>query len=106
MKIIILCAGKGRRFNIDKPKCLINVYGQPIIKRCVQSFKYYGFKDKDFIFASGYKEYLIKKILGGKYNYVKNKKYKFTNMVYTFFNAIQNVYDEDVIICYIHILYL
>ena len=48
---------------------------------------------------------MIKKILGGKYNYVKNKKYKFTNMVYTFFNAIQNVYDEDVIICYADIIF-
>ena len=49
MKIIILCAGKGRRFNINKPKCLINVYGKSLIKRCVQSFKYYGFSQKKLL---------------------------------------------------------
>jgi len=105
MKIIVLCAGKGSRFNINKPKCLINVFGKSLIKRCINSFKYYGFQNKDFIFASGYKEYLIKKHLRGNYNYIKNKKYKSTNMVYTFFNAAKDVYDEDIIVCYADILF-
>lgn len=105
MKIIILCAGKGRRFNIDKPKCLLNVSGKSLIKRCINAFKFYGFQDNDFIFASGYKEHLIKKNLQGKFNYVKNKKYKVTNMVYTLFNALQNVYDQDIIVCYADIIF-
>ena len=39
MKIIVLCAGKGSRFNINKPKCLINVFGKSLIKRCINLLK-------------------------------------------------------------------
>ena len=47
-------------------------------------------KSKDIIFASGFKENLIKKKVGNKFNFIKNKDYENTNMVYTFFNAIKN----------------
>ena len=33
MNIIILCAGSGRRIDIDKPKCLLKVNGKTILDR-------------------------------------------------------------------------
>lgn len=56
MKAIILCGGKGTRFNRGKPgplKPLIKVNGTSILKRIINIYKKNGIKD--FILLGGYK---------------------------------------------------
>ena len=60
MKVIILCAGKGRRFKIRTPKCLLKIGNETLVEKCLNNFKDNNIKSKDIIFASGFKENLIK----------------------------------------------
>ena len=39
MNIIILCAGSGRRIDIDKPKCLLKINGKTILDRTLYLLK-------------------------------------------------------------------
>ena len=105
MKVIILCAGKGRRFKIRTPKCLLKIGNETLVEKCLNNFKDNNIKSKDIIFASGFKENLIKKKVGNKFNFIKNKDYENTNMVYTFFNAIKKIKNTDIIVTYSDIMF-
>ena len=105
MKIIILCAGKGRRMFINYPKSLLKINTKnSILKNIYLNFIKQGIKKKDIIFATGYKPELIKKEIGSKVNFINNKKYASTNMVYTLINTIKKI-DDDIIITYSDIVY-
>tara|TARA_Y100000389_G_C17446716_1_gene512074 strand:- start:1325 stop:2044 length:720 start_codon:yes stop_codon:yes gene_type:complete len=105
MKIIILCAGKGRRMLINYPKSLLKINTKhSILKNIYLNFIKEGVKNKDIIFATGYKPELIKKEIGSKVNFIHNKKYASTNMVYTLMNAVKKI-DDDIIITYSDIVY-
>jgi len=105
MKVIILCAGKGRRLKINSPKCLLRIGKETIIEKCLKNLKENNISAKDIIFASGFKENLIKKIVGNKFVFIKNKDYENTNMVYTFFNAIKKIKNTDIIVTYSDIVF-
>ena len=105
MKIIILCAGKGRRMLINYPKSLLKINTKhSILKNIYENFIKQGIKNKDIIFATGYKPELIKKEIGNKVNFIHNKKYASTNMVYTLMNTVKKI-EDDVIITYSDIVY-
>jgi L-glutamine-phosphate cytidylyltransferase len=105
MKIVILCAGKGRRMLINYPKSLLKINTKhSILKNIYKNFTKHGIKNKDIIFATGYKPELIKKEIGNKINCIHNKKYASTNMVYTLMNTVKKI-DDDVIITYSDIVY-
>ena len=105
MKIIILCAGKGRRMLINYPKSLLKINTRhSILKNIYINFIKQGVKNKDIIFATGYKPELIKKEIGHKVNFIHNKKYASTNMVYTLMNTVKKI-DDDIIITYSDIVY-
>ena len=105
MKIIILCAGKGRRMFINYPKSLLKINTKnSILKNIYLNFIKQGIKKKDIIFATGYKPELIKKEIGSKVNFINNKKYASTNMVYTLMNTVKKI-DDDIIITYSDIVY-
>ncbi len=105
MKTIILCAGKGRRMLINYPKSLLKINTKhSILKNIYVNFIKQGVKNKDIIFATGYKPELIKKEIGGKINSIRNKKYASTNMVFTLMNAVKKI-DDDIIITYSDIVY-
>lgn len=105
MKIIILCAGKGLRMSINFPKSLIKKNSKKsLLKNIFQNFLKSGFKKKDIILATGYKQNLIKKEIGKGPKYVFNKKYGSTNMVYTLMHSIRNI-EEDIIISYADLVY-
>ena len=62
MRAVILCGGKGTRFNDGKPgplKPLIKVNGKPILRRVIDIYK--KNKIKDFILLGGYKFEELKK---------------------------------------------
>ena len=62
MKAIILCAGKGKRTGLLYPKCLQKFSdGTSIIEKKLEILKKNGFKKKNIIFATGFREDLIKK---------------------------------------------
>ena len=105
MKAIILCAGLGSRLNSKKPKCLLEVKGKPIINHIVDNFINNGFKKKDIVFATGFKNQLIKKKFGKNYSYIFNRHYKTTNMVYTLFNSLKEFKNQDIIFSYSDIIY-
>ena len=105
MKIIILCAGKGRRMFINYPKSLLKINTKnSILKNIYLNFIKQGIKKKDIIFATGYKPELIKKEIGSKVNFINNKKYASTNMVYTLMNTIKKI-DDDILVTYSDIVY-
>lgn len=37
MRIVIMCAGKSKRFGTHKPKCLAEVGGQPNLDRTIET---------------------------------------------------------------------
>tara|TARA_B110000858_G_C17596092_1_gene377883 strand:+ start:38 stop:757 length:720 start_codon:yes stop_codon:yes gene_type:complete len=105
MKTIILCAGKGRRMLINYPKSLLKINTKhSILKNIYINLIKQGIKNKDIIFATGYKSDLIKQEIGNKINSIHNRKYASTNMVYTLMNAIKKI-DDDIIITYSDIVY-
>ena len=105
MKTIILCAGKGRRMLINYPKSLLKINTKhSILKNIYKNFIKQGFKNNDIIFATGYKPELIKKEIGSKVNFIHNRKYASTNMVYTLMNTVKKI-DDDIIITYSDIVY-
>lgn len=100
MKAIILCAGKGTRMLIDYPKSLIKENNKKsLLTNIFLNFKKCGFKKKQIIFATGYRENLIKKEIGKGPIYIHNKKYSSTNMVYSFMNAVKSI-NDDLIVSY------
>lgn len=54
MKTIILCGGKGTRYNQNKPKALAQIGDKPIIHYILEIYTRQGFND--FILALGYKK--------------------------------------------------
>ena len=61
MKIIILCAGSGKRLNIDKPKCLLKINGKTILYRTLSLLKKNKIKENQIYLALGYKNNIIVK---------------------------------------------
>ena len=73
MKCIILAAGKGSRipeFSIRKPKCLIKIKGEEILKRQLNFFRKLNIKE--IIVVRVKKKYINFK----KVKYINNKNYK------------------------------
>ena len=104
MKVIILAAGQGTRLRPltdDRPKCMVEVNGKPIVKHQIDLFKELGVEDINIV--AGYRQDNI------QYNEVKkfiNPKFDSTNMVYTLFCADDIIDDsDDIIISYGDIIY-
>ena len=105
MNIIILCAGMGKRFHSHKPKCLTKVFNKPIINYTLDSISKIKSNKKKIIFATGYKENLIKKSTNKIYSYIRNPKYRSTNMVYTLINVLKKIKIDNTIIIYGDIIF-
>ena len=74
MKCIILAAGKGSRipeFSIRKPKCLIKIKGEEILKRQLNFFRKLNIKE--VVVVTGHKK---KYINFKRVKYINNKNYK------------------------------
>ena len=105
MNIIILCAGMGKRFHSNKPKCLTKVFNKPIINYTLDSISKIKSNKKKIIFSTGYKENLIKKSTNKIYSYIRNPKYRSTNMVYTLINVLKKIKIDNTIIIYGDIIF-
>ena len=106
MKIIILCAGISSRTKLGYPKCLYKFKdGEMLIEKNINKLKEFGFKNKDFIFATGFKSKEVKNKTKNLYTYVKNIKFKTTNMVYSLNRVIKDIKLVDILILYSDILF-
>jgi len=105
MNIIILCAGIGKRFHSKKPKSLTKIFNKPIIDHTLNSISKIKNYKKKIIFATGYKENLIKKTTNRNYKYIFNSKYRSTNMVYTLINVLKKIKIDNTIIIYGDIIF-
>ena len=106
MLAIILCAGKGSRTGFNYPKCLYNFDdGTSLISRNIENLKKCGFKNSNIILATGFSEKLVKNKTKFKYVYIKNKKFRSTNMVYTLNEVLKKKGDDDIYVIYSDIVY-
>lgn len=106
MKAVILCAGLGSRTGLNYPKCLFRFNdGSSLLTKNIERIKKLGFKKKDIILATGYKENLVKKETKNLYTYIKNEKYKSTNMISSLFEVIKKYKINTYYIFYADIIF-
>lgn len=102
MKAIILAAGEGSRLKPltdTKPKCLVELFGKPLITYTVELFQKYGILDITIV--TGYLSHMIQI---PNVSYRNNKNYGSTNMVETLFCA-KDKLENSVIISYADIIF-
>jgi choline kinase len=106
MLAVILCAGTGSRTELNYPKCIHKLNdGSTLIEQNIRNLKKCGFRDNQIIFATGYAERQIKKITLNKYKYIKNKKFKSTNMIFSLNEVLKKTKSQDTYILYADIFY-
>jgi L-glutamine-phosphate cytidylyltransferase len=102
MKAIILAAGEGKRLQPltnDKPKCLVELFGQSLLEHQINIFKNCNIDDISVV--TGYKNELIN---FKNVHYYQNPNYQITNMVETLFCA-ESSLKNNVIISYGDIIF-
>lgn len=101
MKVIILAAGQGTRlrpFTNDRPKCMVELKGKPLLHHQLEVLNQCGVKDNDIALAAGY---LQEKLVAPGLVQYRNELYDQTNMVATLFAAEGFMQpNEDLIISY------
>jgi len=104
MKAIIVAAGTGSRLGEltkDKPKCMVNIAGRPLINYQLEVLKSCNIDDISII--AGYK---YEKIPKKDINLFINENYASTNMVYTLFCAKEILNsNHDILLSYGDIIY-
>lgn len=104
MRVIILAAGQGTRLRPltnDRPKCMVELNGKPLIKHQLDLFEKFDIKDINVITG-----YLREKIVFQGVKKYFNPKFDSTNMVSTLFCA-SELFDgnDDILISYGDIVY-
>ena len=106
MKMIIVSAGQGTRLRPltnNKPKCMVEYNGKPIIDYILDAAEYCHIKDISIV--NGYKKDMLESHLKDRgCTFFTNKEFYKTNMVYTLFNA-KEFMSGDIIISYAEIDY-
>ncbi len=108
MNFLILAAGKGSRFNnkiTNNPKSLIKVKGISLLENIINC----AIKNKitNINIVTGYKSEKIEKIVKKKYkkiNFIKNKNFNKTEMLYSLITGLKKI-NDDVIVSYADIYY-
>lgn len=107
MKMVLLVAGQGKRlrpYTNDKPKCKVELGKESLIDRQLRTIKESGISNSDLIFITGFKSELIKSIDNAKY--IHNHVFDKTNLVYSYFHALEALRDEDeIVISYGDLIY-
>ena len=106
MNLIYLAAGMGKRLKnitFNQPKCLAKINDKRIIDYNIPNFSLFN----KVIVISGYKSLVLKEYLkkNKKITFIKNSKYKTTNMVKSISLAKKYVDKSDIIICYGDIIF-
>jgi choline kinase len=106
MKVIVLAAGQGTRlrpYTNDRPKCMVELAGKPLLHRQLDVLKACGIEANDIALVGGY---LKEKLNAPGVHLFVNERFAETNMVSTLFCA-ESFVDpgEDLLICYGDIIY-
>jgi L-glutamine-phosphate cytidylyltransferase len=104
MRVIILAAGKGTRLRpltLDRPKCMVELEGMPLIKHQLDLLEKFEIKDVNIVTG-----YLEEKIQFSKVKKFYNPRFDTTNMVSTLFCA-DELFDgeDDILVSYGDIIY-
>lgn len=107
MKAVILAAGQGVRLmplTADLPKCLVPLFGKPLLAHLVDTIRGAGIGDITII--AGYRHAQVAAAAPGC-RIVLNENYAHTNMVTTLFCAVELFRDcaDDLVVSYSDILY-
>tara|TARA_B100000900_G_scaffold384483_1_gene373340 strand:+ start:3314 stop:4039 length:726 start_codon:yes stop_codon:yes gene_type:complete len=99
MRSLILCAGKGSRFNTKEksiPKCFIELNKKKIIDIQINSLKKNNINE--IAIVTGYKSEILINDQVNKYYY--NSKWENTNIIYSLFCASDWLKEDDCLISY------
>jgi L-glutamine-phosphate cytidylyltransferase len=102
MKAVILAAGQGARLRPltdDRPKCMVEYQGKPLIEHVAQALRHNGIRD--IVAVRGHEPTALR---CPGVRFYDNPRYLVTNMVYTLFCARAEL-QGDVIISYSDIVY-
>lgn len=102
---VLLAASKGVEFGEltkDKPKCMLDLKGQPLLSQVVDNYRIVGIKNITVV--RGYKKEAINL---PNLNYVDNDEYDSTGELMSLYCGLQGVYEEeqDLIIGYGDVLF-
>ena len=104
MRAIILAAGQGTRlapYTNDRPKCLVELAGQPILSRQLAVLSRFGVDD--IVLVGGYRS---DQLAGFGHKVTLNHDFATTNMVHSLFCAREALDGtDDVLIAYSDIVY-
>ncbi|RPI51284.1 MAG: phosphocholine cytidylyltransferase family protein [Acidobacteria bacterium] len=87
-RAIILAAGSGSRLRphtADRPKCLLEVDGQTLIERQIESLARCGVSD--VVAVVGYRAEFVRRIIGNRVRYIESSRYRETNSLYSLWEA-------------------
>ena len=96
----------GKRLNpltLEKPKCLINVNNQPILKHQIDLF-IHNERIKEILIVIGYKAELVRDFIKSTYDYsdkikiIENKVYNSTNNMYSLFMTRDHIEGDFLLI--------
>ena len=102
MKGIILAAGQGTRLRPltdDKPKCMVEFKGRPIVEYTLETFRLCDIRDICIVHG-----YMAEKINYPTVHYVHNSNFASSNMVTSLFCAEQEL-NDDVVVAYGDIIF-
>lgn len=107
----MLAAGMGRRMNGYAqaiPKCLIEVGGQTLLERCVESLKIAGVER--FTIVTGWNDrqlldYIRGHITGIDVGFIYNKDYSVTNNIYSLYLAKDILMQDDTLLLESDLIY-
>lgn len=105
MKAIILAAGEGKRlypFTSKSPKCMVKVYGKPILQYQIEAFRDAGIKQ--IIIVVGYRAEDVKNYLKSydqtEIIFIENEDFSTTNNMYSLWLAKKELLCQgDFILC-------
>ena len=105
MKFIFLAAGRGTRIfkDIKINKCLIKIKKKTIISKLIEKISPSKRNQISIVVGFNSKK-IIKETENYKINYILNKNYKKTEMLYSSLLALEK-YDDDLLFSYTDILY-
>src|SRR3954447_2611118 len=96
MDALILAAGSGRRLRHDRPKCLVELGGQPLIDHQLRALDWAGVER--VVVVAGYMADDVVAALPEGTPVVVNRDYAETNSLYSFWLARQEVGEEMVVL--------
>lgn len=109
MHAVILAAGRGARLlelTADRPKCLVEFHGEPLLARALQSLQEGGCTS--FTIVAGYHDDRIREFVaarGCRANVIVNPAWETTNMVQSLLAASEALARQRCIVSYSDIFY-